>query len=96
MNEVNSFSEIRIEPKSKVNKALTEYTFIIEGTVNAQSEDVLEIKFPNELSVGAEVECLGESYNLSPYLQCETDPGSNKLRIVLAVINWGRVLYTGL
>lgn len=95
MTEVNSFTEIRVEPEEKANKAVTEYSFTVEGNVNAQNEDVLEISFPTQVSVASTTQCLGDSFNLSPQLQCDVDTTQNKLRIVLALINW-RVLYTGL
>ena len=51
MSEANPFSKIKIRSDSIVNKALTSYNLSVEGTVNAKSTDVLEVRFPKQIKV---------------------------------------------
>lgn len=46
MTKPNPFSRIRVKSESIVNKALTTYVLTVEGTMNARSQDVLEVRFP--------------------------------------------------
>ena len=51
MTRPNQFRRIRINSDSIVNKALTAYQFQLEGTLNARSQDKLEIRFPEQIKV---------------------------------------------
>jgi len=66
MLEAYPFSELKVTPISTVNNAITDYKIKVEGTMSSQSEDLLEIKFPSQIRLGANVECTGETYQLSP------------------------------
>ena len=46
MERANPFNRISIRSDSIVNKAVTTYRINVEGTVNAQDGDVLEVGFP--------------------------------------------------
>ena len=38
-----AFSFLKVEPEGTRNRALTSYKITLEGVINAQSEDVLDI-----------------------------------------------------
>ena len=63
-----AFSYLKVEPESTKNRAVTDYRITVEGVMNSQTEDILEIQFPKQVKVGSSVECRGDSYQLSPLL----------------------------
>ena len=55
MTTPNTFSKIRISSDSIFNKAVTTYRLRVEGTMNARSQDKLEVKFPEQIKVQSSV-----------------------------------------
>lgn len=51
MTQANLFSRISIRSDSIVNKAVTTYKLRVEGTLNARSQDKLEVRFPKQITV---------------------------------------------